>query len=134
MIGICIKCGSWDWDKEVDGNKVRCPKCGHTWEKRTMPLFILTGCSGVGKTTTAQCIQQKKVDFVVLDADIFLWTHGASFRRRLLESGGVNGTAFHEYHAERTTGAMDHGRKFGFVAQGILQAILFGGEVFGINL
>lgn len=71
MIGICMKCGSWDWDKEVEGNTVRCPKCGHTWEKRTLPLFILTGCSGVGKTTTAQCIQQKKVDFVVLDADIF---------------------------------------------------------------
>lgn len=71
MIGICIKCGNWDWDKEVNGNEVRCPKCGHTWEKQTLPLFILTGCSGVGKTTTAQCIQQKKVDFVVLDADIF---------------------------------------------------------------
>ena len=71
MIGQCIKCGNHNWDKEVDGNKVHCPKCGHTWEKRTLPLFILTGCSGVGKTTTAQCIQQKKVDFVVLDADIF---------------------------------------------------------------
>lgn len=71
MIGQCIKCGNNNWDKEVDGNMVRCPKCGHIWEKVTFPLFILTGCSGVGKTTTAQCIQQKKVDFVVLDADIF---------------------------------------------------------------
>ena len=71
MIGQCIKCGNYNWDKEVDGNMVCCPACGHTWEKVTLPLFILTGCSGVGKTTTAQCIQQKKVDFVVLDADIF---------------------------------------------------------------
>lgn len=71
MIGQCIKCGNYNWDKEIDGNTVRCPKCGHTWEMVSLPLFILTGCSGVGKTTTAQMIQQKKVDFVVLDADIF---------------------------------------------------------------
>lgn len=71
MIGQCIRCGNHNWDKEVEGNTVRCPKCGHAWEKVTLPLFILTGCSGVGKTTTAQWIQQKKVDFVVLDADIF---------------------------------------------------------------
>lgn len=71
MIGQCIKCGNHNWDKEIDGNTARCPKCGHTWEMVSLPLFILTGCSGVGKTTTAQMIQQKKVDFVVLDADIF---------------------------------------------------------------
>ncbi len=71
MIGICMKCGNYEWDKEIDGDTVRCPKCGHTWEMVSLPLFILTGCSGVGKTTTAQMIQQKKVDFVVLDADIF---------------------------------------------------------------
>ena len=61
MIGQCIKCGNCNWDKEINGNTVRCPKCGHTWEKRTLPLFILTGCSGVGKTTTAQYILQKKL-------------------------------------------------------------------------
>ena len=71
MIGICMKCGNYEWDKIVDGSSVTCPKCGHTWQKISLPLFILTGCSGVGKTTTAQMIQQKKVDFVVLDADIF---------------------------------------------------------------
>lgn len=71
MIGQCIKCGNYGWDKEVAGNTVRCPKCGHTWEMISLPLFILTGCSGVGKTATAQMMQQKKVDFIVLDADIF---------------------------------------------------------------
>lgn len=71
MIEICSNCGNYEWDKEIIGDKLRCPKCGAEWEFRTMPLFILTGCSGVGKTTTAIEIMRKKVDFVVLDADIF---------------------------------------------------------------
>ncbi len=71
MIEICIHCGNQKGKKEMIGNKIRCPKCGAEWEFRSMPLFILTGCSGVGKTTTAIEIMRKKVDFVVLDADIF---------------------------------------------------------------
>lgn len=70
MIEICSKCGNYDWDKEVTGNVIRCPKCGDEWEFRLMPLFILTGCSGVGKTTTAIDIMRRNQDFVVLDADI----------------------------------------------------------------
>lgn len=71
MIEICSNCGNYEWDKEIIGNKLRCPKCGAEWDYISMPLFILTGCSGVGKTTTAIEIMRKKVDFVVLDADIF---------------------------------------------------------------
>lgn len=71
MIGICPKCGNYEWDKRVRGDTVSCPKCGHSWGLRKLPLFILSGCSGVGKTTTAQAIMQRAVDFVVLDADMF---------------------------------------------------------------
>lgn len=35
------------------------------------PLFILTGCSGVGKTTTGMWIMRNTTDVVVLDADMF---------------------------------------------------------------
>lgn len=70
MIEICSNCGNHGWDKEIIGNQLRCPKCGAEWEFIAMPLFILTGCSGVGKTTTAIEIMRTKVDFVVLDADI----------------------------------------------------------------
>ena len=69
MIEICSACGNHEWDKEITGNKLRCPKCGAEWEFISLPLYILTGCSGVGKTTTAIEIMRKKVDFVVLDAD-----------------------------------------------------------------
>lgn len=71
MIGTCSKCGNYDWDKEITKDNIRCPKCGHTWKFVSLPLFILTGCSGVGKTSTAIEIMKKKVDFVVLDADMF---------------------------------------------------------------
>lgn len=71
MIEICAKCGNHEWDKVIRGNKLRCPKCGEEWEFKSMPLFILTGCSGVGKTTTAIEIMRRMVDFVVLDVDVF---------------------------------------------------------------
>lgn len=71
MIEICSNCGNHEWDKVIVGNKLHCPKCGAEWEFRSVPLFILTGCSGVGKTTTAIEIMRRMVDFVVLDADIF---------------------------------------------------------------
>ncbi len=71
MIGICPRCGNYDWDKEVAENQARCPKCGETWQFKKMPLFVLTGCSGMGKTTTGIEIMKQQNDFVVLDADMF---------------------------------------------------------------
>ena len=71
MIGICPHCGSHAWDKEVAGNQVRCPSCGETWQFEKMPLFFLTGCSGMGKTTTGIEIMKQQKDFIVLDADMF---------------------------------------------------------------
>lgn len=70
MIEICSNCGNYEWDKEIIENTLCCPKCGAKWEFISLPLFILTGCSGIGKTTTAIEIMRRKVDFVVLDVDI----------------------------------------------------------------
>ncbi len=71
MLSTCGKCGNHGWDKEVENGQITCPKCGHTWGYKPMPLYILTGCSGVGKTTTAKKVMEKYTDVVVLDADIF---------------------------------------------------------------
>ena len=35
------------------------------------PLYILAGCSGVGKTSTGMALQKMSQEFVVLDSDIF---------------------------------------------------------------
>lgn len=71
MIGICPKCGNYEWDKQISEDKkhIICSGCGHEWNFKAMPLFILTGCSGVGKTTTAQELMQRDTDFIVMDAD-----------------------------------------------------------------
>ncbi len=71
MIGICPKCGDYEWNKQIAENKkyIICQQCGNQWKFNAMPLFILTGCSGVGKTTTAQELIQRDTKFIVMDAD-----------------------------------------------------------------
>ncbi len=71
MLGICPKCKNHEWDKEVKNNTIICPKCGMSWEFDKRILYIITGCSGVGKTSTGMALQKLTKDFVVLDADMF---------------------------------------------------------------
>lgn len=71
MIAICPKCGNHGWNKEVAGNIISCPQCGEKWSFVKKPLYILTGCSGIGKTTTGVALQKLTADYVVLDADMF---------------------------------------------------------------
>lgn len=71
MIDICPSCGNHDYDKTVAGNTITCPKCGHSWDFLKLPLFIVTGASGVGKSTTVQALQKLSRDFVCLDSDLF---------------------------------------------------------------
>lgn len=71
MIAQCVKCGNYEWNKKVGQNKITCPVCGYSWAFRKLPLFVLTGCSGVGKTTTAHELMVSTTDIVVLDADFF---------------------------------------------------------------
>ena len=69
MLEICSKCGNHEWDKEVDGNTIKCPKCGYKWKCEKLPIYFLTGCSGVGKTTTAIELQKLTDEYVILDVD-----------------------------------------------------------------
>ena len=69
MLEICSKCGNHEWDKEVDGNTIKCPKCGYKWKFEKLPIYFLTGCSGVGKTTTAIESQKLTDEYVILDVD-----------------------------------------------------------------
>lgn len=71
LLGICSNCGNHEWDKEVTGDVITCPKCGYKWHFKKKPIYFLTGCSGIGKTTTAQKLQEITEDYVVLDADMF---------------------------------------------------------------
>lgn len=71
MIEICPGCQNHGWNKEVIGDKILCSECGMTWKFIKKPFFVLTGCSGVGKTSTGMALQKLTDQFVILDADIF---------------------------------------------------------------
>ena len=71
MISMCPQCGSNRWNKTATATHITCPECGHSWPYRRGPLLLLTGCSGVGKTTTAIRLFGMTKDFAVLDADMF---------------------------------------------------------------
>ena len=71
MISICPHCGSCQWNKVATATHIFCPDCGYTWPYRQGKLFLLTGCSGVGKTTTGVALAQMQKGFTVLDADMF---------------------------------------------------------------
>ena len=40
MLGICSACGNTEWDKEVTGNVIKCPKCGNEWKFDKLPIFF----------------------------------------------------------------------------------------------
>ena len=71
MIAICPKCKNHGWNKKVEENDICCPNCGTRWGFDKRNVYILTGCSGVGKTTTGMALQRITKDYVILDADMF---------------------------------------------------------------
>lgn len=71
MIEVCLHCGNGTWDKYIENQTIVCPDCGSKWDFLKLPLFFITGASGVGKTTAARILQRKTQDFMVLDVDKF---------------------------------------------------------------
>jgi adenylate kinase family enzyme len=74
MFDFCPTCGDYRDDKVIvpDGAYVVCPKCGYSRQFIRLPLFILTGASGVGKSTVSLDLAAKIKDVVVMESDI-LW-------------------------------------------------------------
>lgn len=93
MYSVCLKCGEWEPNKEIRPDRANpkeavavCPICGHEHPFGYLPLFIVTGPSGAGKTTACAAMINpakmkemaggktagKVADLVVLDSDI-LW-------------------------------------------------------------
>lgn len=74
MINTCAHCGLYRADKTIDpaGPYAVCPECGHQHPFLRLPLFVIGGASGTGKSTVCQTLSGKPSPAVVLDADI-LW-------------------------------------------------------------
>jgi broad-specificity NMP kinase len=74
MFNVCPKCGEYRPDKIIDisGPYAVCPNCCHPHKFIQLPLFIITGASGVGKTSICMELANIMSDAIVLEGDI-LW-------------------------------------------------------------
>jgi broad-specificity NMP kinase len=74
MMNICASCGQYRVDKiiEPDGPYAVCPVCGHRQRFRQLPLMIVSGASGAGKSTVCRQLLGVLETVVQLDSDI-LW-------------------------------------------------------------
>lgn len=80
MINVCRQCGIYRPDKAIDpaGPAAICPECGFAHPFRRLPLLIVSGASGAGKTTVCHELTGRLDQAVLLDVDI-LWR--AEFNR-----------------------------------------------------
>lgn len=71
MISTCPRCGNTEPAKKVteDGKFIICHRCNNKWTFKRMPLFVVTGASGVGKTTTCQELIQNETDYIVMGGE-----------------------------------------------------------------
>ena len=74
MFNVCHNCGLYRADKIIDpsGPYAICPECGHKHLFRQLPLLIVSGASGAGKSSVCQALLEKLEDVILLDSDI-LW-------------------------------------------------------------
>ncbi len=81
MMNVCFNCGQYSADKiiDADGPFAICPECGYKHPFLRLPLLIVAGASGVGKSTICHHLLGKLQEVVLLDSDI-LWR--PEFNRR----------------------------------------------------
>jgi ABC-type cobalamin/Fe3+-siderophores transport system ATPase subunit len=74
MFNVCEGCGLWMPEPEVDrhGPDVVCGHCGFRRRFGMLPLHIITGPSGAGKTTLCGILAPTMEDVVCLESDL-LW-------------------------------------------------------------
>jgi hypothetical protein len=74
MFNVCPACGIYNVEKAIDpaGPYAVCPACGYAHPFRQLPLFVVAGASGSGKTATGLALVGRLAECVVLDCDI-LW-------------------------------------------------------------
>jgi len=74
MFNVCHNCGLYRADKIIDpsGPYAICPECGYKHPFQQLPLLIVSGASGAGKSSVCQALIGKLDNLVLLDADI-LW-------------------------------------------------------------
>lgn len=74
MHNFCRNCGKHRPDRIIseNGKYMICPNCNEKLPLNLMPLFIITGASGVGKSTLSIDLASNSNDCIVMESDI-LW-------------------------------------------------------------
>jgi len=74
MLNVCHNCGLYCSDKTIDpsGPYAICPKGGHRHSFRMLPLLMISGASGAGKSSVCNALLGKLEEVILLDSDI-LW-------------------------------------------------------------
>ena len=74
MLNVCFQCKEYRADKLIDpsGPYAICPLCGYRHKFRQLPLLIVSGASGAGKSTVCNTLTGTMEQVVILDNDI-LW-------------------------------------------------------------
>ncbi len=80
MLNVCWNCGLFRADKEIEPTipAAICPECGHQHPFIRLPLLMVCGASGAGKTAVYQNLMGTIPGTILLEADI-LW--GEAFNR-----------------------------------------------------
>ena len=74
MFNICRRCGEYHADKEIDpaGPFAVCPACSERHSFRQLPLLLVSGPSGGGKSAVLRALTGKITEAVLLEGDL-LW-------------------------------------------------------------
>ena len=74
MMNVCWNCGLYRADKTFDptGPYAICPECDYPHPFLLLPLIIVSGASGTGKSTVCNYLTGRYQQAVLLDSDI-LW-------------------------------------------------------------
>lgn len=76
MLNVCPHCGVYDEQKRVEPGepfaRAICPHCEHAHPFRRLPLFVITGASGTGKTGLCLELAPQVDDCVFFESDV-LW-------------------------------------------------------------
>ncbi|MDR3615517.1 MAG: hypothetical protein P4L53_18300 [Candidatus Obscuribacterales bacterium] len=80
MFNVCPKCGEYSDEKLIssDGGFAICQTCKHEHPFLRLPLLIITGASGTGKSTVALKLVAEQSAVICLDRDI-LWRGGIHY-------------------------------------------------------
>jgi RNase adaptor protein for sRNA GlmZ degradation len=70
---FCMTCGPGSVvDREPSASVLRCASCGTVTEVPALPLFVVTGASGAGKTTVTAPLQRLLPECAVFEGDLIL--------------------------------------------------------------